>query len=347
MTSGPKPFCVAILNFNGEALLERFMPGILAHSSHLADILVIDNASADGSVGLVASSWPEVRIARLSGNLGYTGGYKEGLKGVENPYIILLNNDVEVTSGWLEPLHQAFEQNPKLGGCQPAIRWERNRSSFEYAGASGGFIDALGYPFCRGRMFYALESDLGQYPNPTPIFWASWACLALRREALERAGGLDDLFFAHMEEIDLCWRMARAGYALSILPESVVYHMGGSTLGYGHPRKIFLNFRNNLFLLYKNLPARRKWPTLFARMVLDGIAALKFLTEGKPAHFSAVFSAHMDFYKRLSLLRKKRNADALPHTWPLPGVYRGSIVASFFLLGRKTFSALPKNKFTH
>jgi GT2 family glycosyltransferase len=345
MFQAPKPFCVAILNYNGADLLRTFMPSVLQFSKTLADVVVIDNASTDDSVALVAQQWPEVPIIRLPGNLGYTGGYKEGLKNIPHEYIVLLNSDVAVTEGWLEPLHQAFESQPHLGAAQPQILWERQPNTYEYAGASGGYIDALGYPFCRGRLFYHLEENHGQYPHEQPIFWASGACLALRKKALEEAGGLDELFFAHMEEIDLCWRLGRAGYQLRVIPSSTVYHRGGSTLGYGHPRKVFLNFRNNLFLLYKNLPKRRLWPTLIARMAMDGLAALKFLTEGNTGHFSAVFKAHIDFYRHLPVLRKKRKTGHLPHLWPLPGLYRGSIVTSFYLFRVRTFDRLIAAKF--
>lgn len=345
MFTAPKPFCVAILNFNGADLLRTFVPPALQHSKELADIVIIDNASTDDSVAIIAREWPEIPIIRLPGNLGYTGGYKEGLKELPHSLVVLLNSDVEVTPGWLEPLHQAFAQQPNLGAAQPQILWERHRNTYEYAGASGGFIDALGYPFCRGRLFYHLEEYRGQYTDEKPIFWASGACLALRKQALDEAGGLDELFFAHMEEIDLCWRLGRAGYDLTVIPASTVYHRGGSTLGYGHPRKVFLNFRNNLFLLYKNLPARRLWPTLLARMAMDGLAALKFLTEGNGGHFTAVFRAHIDFYRHLPLLRKKRKAGHLPHAWPLPGLYRGSIVTSFYLFGVRTFDRLIASKF--
>lgn len=334
---------LVILNWNGKHWLEKFLPSLIELSPG-AEVVVADNNSSDDSVAFLNENFPEVSQVHNTENYGYAGGYNEALKQVEAELFVLVNSDIEVSPNWLEPLVKAFENNPKLGAAQPKIRSQQNKAFFEYAGASGGYIDRWGYPFCRGRMFDHLEKDSGQYNQQQEIFWATGACMAVRAEAFWKAGGLDADFFAHMEEIDLCWRLKHLHYSIQVIPESMVYHVGGGTLDALNPKKTYLNFRNGLFLIYKNLPSSILWPTLLGRMILDGIAALKFIFEGKFKHFSAVFKAHMHFYKAIGSLKKKRKAIASPLNFKTDAtVYPKSIVRAFFLAGKKRFSELDWN----
>lgn len=329
---------VVILNWNGKPFLEKFLPSVVTHSGD-ATIYVADNASTDDSVGFVQVNYPEIKIIETGGNLGYAGGYNKALEQLGEDVFVLLNSDVEVTENWIDPIVDLMRKDEQIAACQPKILQYGRKTHFEYAGACGGFIDRLGFPFCRGRMFDTLEEDNGQYDHATEVFWATGACLFVRRSVFEEIGGLDTDFFAHMEEIDFCWRMHRSGYKVMVEPHSVVYHVGGGTLSKSNPKKTFLNFRNGLELLLKNLPKNRLITTMFVRMVLDGVASIKFLLAGSFADFWAVFKAHMSFYSRFSNTLGKRKG-----SYPeLKGIYQGSIVKAYFLSEKKRFSDLSDN----
>jgi len=296
---------VVILNWNGKDLLKTFLPSVLSHSKW-ANIYVADNNSTDDSIKFLAKEFPEVYVIQNKENLGYAGGYNQSLASVSEEIVILLNSDVEVTANWLAPIVSIFDNEPQVAAIQPKILDYKNKQYFEYAGAAGGFLDKFGYPYCRGRIFQILEKDHGQYDEDHEIFWASGACLAIRNSVFKEAGGLDEDFFAHQEEIDLCWRIQNLGYSIKYAGKSLVYHVGGATLSINDPKKTYYNFRNGLFLLLKNLTTSKVFPVLMGRMVLDGVAAFKFLAEGKVAHFMAILKAHGSFYLGFNKIRKKR-----------------------------------------
>jgi GT2 family glycosyltransferase len=337
---------VVILNWNGVQHLRSFLPSVVKHTpSDLADVVVIDNHSSDDSVAFVSKQFPSVVLVHNPQNLGFAGGYNEGLKSIAHQKLILLNSDVEVQAGWLPPLLQSLSK-PHTGAAQPVVRSFSDPEQFEYAGAAGGFIDKYGYPFCRGRIFHHIEPDRHQYVQADEIFWASGACMAVNREAFEKAGGFDEDFFAHMEEIDLCWRMKNLGYTVQFCPDSVILHLGGGTLSAIHPKKTYLNFRNNLMMLAKNLPLRHLLKVLPFRLLMDGVAGFYFLLQGKPAHCFSVVKAHFSFYAaagRLSAKRKMLRGQRREH---LTGVYQGSLVMESFLKGLKSFSQLDSKKFS-
>lgn len=336
---------VAILNWNGKNFLESFIPGVVEYSSAVAEIWVIDNASNDGSVIWLQENFPEVKIIVNQKNGGYSKGYNDGLKKINADLYVLLNSDVEVTSGWLNPL-VAMMENPDYAAIQPKVLSFQERSQFEYAGAAGGFIDKDGFMFCRGRMFNTFEQDKGQYDDCIEVFWATGACLVVRSSAFWQVDGLDEDFFAHMEEIDLCWRLKNAGYKIGYCGNSTVYHVGGGTLSRISPRKTYLNFRNNLFLLLKNYRASNVFKKLFFRMFLDGIAAFKFLFEGNLMHFFAVFRAHMSFYWSFSnFLKKRKQLSTTIHNPNDVGFFNKSVVWSYFVNKKKDFSQLDKRAF--
>ena len=285
---------VVILNYNGEEMLGRFLPSVVEYTPG-ADIIVADNASTDGSVAFVKENFPSVKIVSLDRNYGFAGGYNRALEKVAADYVLLLNSDVEVTPGWLEPLVALLDADSSIVACQPKILDFKRKTHFEYAGAAGGFIDRYGYPYCRGRLFDTVEEDKGQYDTPCDIFWATGAALLVRAAAYRAAGGLDECFFAHMEEIDLCWRLRSRGYRIVCEPRSVVYHVGGATLSAGNPKKTYLNFRNNLLMLYKNLPAKGLRQVMVVRCILDYVAALKFAVTGGWGHCKAVLKARRDY----------------------------------------------------
>ncbi len=291
-----KRLTIAILNWNGAEMLKRFLPSVLAYSQIPdVEICVIDNASTDGSCDMLANDFPDVRIIRLAENYGFSEGYNRGLQQVDAEYVLLLNSDVEVTEGWLLPLLQYMDANPEIAACQPKIRSQRNKEYFEYAGASGGFIDCYGYPFCRGRIFDTVEKDEGQYDDIVPVFWATGAALMVRQAIYNKVGGLDARFFAHMEEIDFCWRLRSRGYGIVCIPQSQVYHVGAATLRKENPRKTYLNFRNNLLMLYKNLSEKELKRVMRIRFFLDYTASLVFLLKGDFSNARAVWRARRDY----------------------------------------------------
>jgi hypothetical protein len=334
---------VVILNWNGREFLKRFLPSVLQYSEGVASIYVADNASADDSVELLKKEFPSVRIIQNPSNGGFAKGYNDALKQIDADYYILLNSDIEVTPRWIEPVIELMDQDKTIAACQPIIRAYHNRELFEYAGAAGGFIDAFGYPFCRGRLFQHMETDTGQYNNSREIFWATGACMFVRAELYHQNGGFDEDFFAHMEEIDLCWRMKHNGYKIMVCADSKVFHVGGGTLPKKSSFKTYLNMRNNITLLYKNLPSNRLFIVFLTRLILDGIAAVKFLFDGGFSDFLAVIKAHFSFYGNFHKHRHKRAA--IKHR-NVSQVYKGNIVFDYYLKKVKRFSQIPDNKFS-
>lgn len=336
---------IVILNWNGEKFLRKFLP-VLINNSDIegAEIVVADNASTDGSIGYINSAFPEkVKTLLFDKNYGFAGGYNKALENNDAEYYILLNSDVEVADNWLEPLLQYMDNNPDVAACQPKLLSYSNKDMFEYAGAAGGFIDYLGYPYCRGRIFGKTEKDKGQYDSVTDIFWATGACFVVRSRIFNLLGGFDSEFFAHMEEIDLCWRMRSRNMRIVCVPESKVYHVGGGALNAEHPRKTYLNFRNNLLLLYKNLPAKRLNKVLFVRMILDQVAALQMFLTGKPANAASIYKARADFELIKKRFTKKRNQNILYATnVNIKEMLQKSILVEYYLKWKKTYSKLVK-----
>lgn len=333
---------VVILNWNGKSYLEQFLPQVIAYSKPYRVVLA-DNASTDDSVSWTKSQFPELEIVVNSENGGFAKGYNDALKLVSADYYVLLNSDVEVTENWLEPLVETM-RDEQIAGCQPKVRSFKLRDSFEHAGASGGFLDKYHYPFCRGRLIDHIEKDEGQYDFPTKIFWATGACMLIRSSVYWECGGLDERFFAHMEEIDLCWRAHRLGYEFAVNPASLVYHVGGGTLNYLNPKKTFLNFRNSLLMIHKNQRSGLLY-VLFRRMLLDGLAALVFLFRGQFTHFGAVFKAHMSFYSMLSSSNRIRSEWKKRDLGSPIQFYRGSLLWAIYIQKVKKFSDLNQRKF--
>lgn len=329
---------VVILCWNGKKLLETFLPSLLQFQMPGTEIILADNASTDDSIAFVQANFPSVRIISLQKNFGFAEGYNQAIQQIDAEFIVLLNQDVAVTANWLAPLQAMMESDPQIGAVQPRIRAHLNRSYFEYAGAAGGWIDQYGYTFCRGRVFEHLEEDHNQYNQPAEIFWASGACMLVRKKVFEQAGGFDGDFFAHMEEIDFCWRLRNAGYKIMYCPDSVVYHLGGGSLPHGNPFKTFLNYRNNLVMMDKNLQ-ERKINTLIIRMLLDQLAALRFLLSFCFRDFIAVEKAHWYFLTHREAIRRKKTTTTRSFL-SMKGVYKGSIVWDYFIRKKKLFSEI-------
>ena len=331
---GMKKIAVIILNWNGADLLRRFLPSVCAHTNaNIADVIVVDNGSDDNSVEVLKQEFPQVKTLLFPQNYGFAAGYNKALEMLDYKYAVLLNSDVETTPHWLEPLLEFAEGNLDVAACQPKIKSLRKREEFEYAGAAGGFIDRYGYPFCRGRIFNTLETDRGQYDDICDIFWASGAALFVRSEIYKKVGGLDPSFFAHMEEIDLCWRIHLAGYHIAVVPQSTVYHLGGASLDAANPRKTYLNFRNNLLMLHKNLPCKEGKKTLFVRRLYDTLAFVRFALLGQFSHARAILRAHNDFRQMRKRYTEFPNTDLLK-TFPESG---RNITIDYFLKGKKRF----------
>ena len=339
-----KKVAVVILNFNGKKFLEQFLPNVIENTdAELADIVVADNASTDDSVAFMKERFPDIRLIINDFNGGFATGYNLALRQIEAEYYVLLNSDIEVTPHWIEPIVALMDADPSIAACQPKILSYFEKNKFEYAGASGGFIDKYGYPFCRGRLFQHLEEDHGQYDDTCEVFWATGACLFIRADLYLKHGGLDDSFFAHMEEIDFCWRMKNLDYKIYCCPQSKVYHIGGGTLPKSSSRKTYLNYRNNLSLIYKNLPSGKVFWVVTYRILLDWVASLKFLFDGSLKDYWAVIRAHVAFYKRIPSLRKTRKQ--LPNH-QVGQMYMRNIVVENFLKGKKRYSELDSEKFT-
>ena len=333
-----KQIAVIILNWNGAGLLREFLPSVVANTdSELADVIVADNGSTDDSLSVLREEFPGVRVLEFSENYGFAEGYNRAVAATRYPMTLLLNSDVEVPPGWIGPLAAHMEANPRCGACQPKILSYKDKGSFEYAGACGGLLDRNGYPYCRGRLFDTTEKDHGQYDEPMEVMWASGAALLVRSALYEEVGGLDREFFAHMEEIDLCWRVRLAGYSVEAVPASRVYHLGGGSLPASDPRKTYLNFRNNLLLLHKNIPAKDLRATLLRRRLLDTLAWAKFVAALDFANARAVLKAHCDFrrMRRAYTSHPGRNLLREP-------LQRRNITLDYYLFRRKTFSALPR-----
>ena len=323
---------VVILNWNGLSMLQTYLPRVVERTPGPdAFIVVADNGSTDGSVAWLAEAYPDVRTVRFDRNYGFTGGYNRALREIDADYYVLLNSDVEVSQGWLDPLVGFMEEHPEVGICQPKMLSVAAPDTFEYAGAAGGFIDRFGYPFCRGRILSNLEKDAGQYDDPVECFWATGACLMVRSALYHHLGGLDESFFAHMEEIDFCWRAKLLGYQVWCVPSSTVHHVGGGTLPNNSPKKLYFNYRNNLLMLYKNLPDRVRRPRIFARMCLDGASALIYLVTGRWSFFKAVWDAHRDYFR----MRRDEDPSPFEEERNNNGWYEGCIVLRFFLSGKR------------
>ncbi len=327
-----KKIAVVILNYNGQALLEEFLPSVTTYS-HSANIYVIDNNSSDNSVSFIQANYPRVRIIENTQNFGFAQGYNVGLQTIEEPYLALVNSDIKVTPNWLDPILELFEKDPLTAIIQPKILDLKNPNYFEYAGAGGGFLDKYGFPYTRGRIFNTIEKDNGQYNDTTPIFWASGACFFIRNSVFRQLKGFDNDFFAHQEEIDLCWRATILGHKTQYCGLSTVFHLGGATLNYLNPKKTYLNFRNSLLMLYKNLPSRGKTRIIFTRLCLDGIAGIRFVLQGKPKHCWAIVRSHFAFYKRIPAFKAKLN----PNNFT-PYYKCNSIVYSYFIKGQRHYN---------
>ena len=330
-----KRVAVIILNWNGEKLLREFLPSVVKNTNtDLGRVVVVDNHSTDGSWICLEQEFPDVERVLFEDNFGFAGGYNRAIEMIEAEYVVLLNSDVEVAPGWLEPLVAVLDRDERVAAVQPKILAYRDKKKFEYAGAAGGYIDYLGFPFCRGRVMDTTEQDYGQYDDEVDVFWATGASLCIRRDVYRVAGGLDEAFFAHMEEIDLCWRLKNGGYTLKVVPSSVVYHLGGGSLPMNHPRKLFLNYRNNLLMLHKNLCAKQRKKIFFARVLLDTMAGGLFLLKGQWSNTRSVIRAYKAF-------REMRKAYPVPESSiSLSGIYPRSIVLDYFLRGKKKFSDL-------
>ncbi len=326
-----KKIAVVILNWNGIKLLEQFLPSVVQHSPE-ATIYIADNASTDNSIEFVKTNFPSIKIVINANNYGFAQGYNEALKNIDAEIYALINSDIEVTKNWLGPVLETFDNQPQTAIIQPKILDYKQKNHFEYAGAAGGFIDQFGYPYCRGRVFETLEKDNDQYNDNCEIFWASGACFFIRSSVFNELKGFDSDFFAHQEEIDLCWRALNKGHQIQYNSKSSVYHVGGATLQFENPKKTFLNFRNSLLMLVKNLPKNKVFFVLFVRLILDGIAGIQFLSKGKFKHFWAILRAHFAFYILFFKYWSKRDTKQLSN-------YFGSksIVFQYFVKGGKVF----------
>ena len=336
---------IVILNWNGKKFLEDFLPSVIKNSSKKnTRIIVADNNSDDDSVEFLEKEFPRVERMLFDKNYGFAGGYNKALMELEADYFLLLNSDVEVMPGWLDPLVKLLDSNPLIAACSPKIRDYNHKDFYEYAGAAGGFIDKYAYAFCRGRIFDSLETDYGQYDNQKDILWATGACMLIRAELFKLSGGFDSSYFAHFEEIDLCWRLKNRGYRIVFTPDSLVYHVGGGTLPASNPWKTYLNFRNNLFTLYKNSGPESFAKRIIVRLLLDGISGLRFISQLKFRDFYAILRAHFAFYSRIPGLRKFRKREKnFIKTYDHKEIYRGSLVKDYFLKSKKSYLKLKWN----
>ncbi len=332
---------VAILNWNGKKFLEQFLPSVLQHSSNDAAIYVIDNGSTDDSIAFLQQKYPSIKVIINNKNHGFAGGYNQGLKNIDAEYFVLLNSDVEVTANWIRPVIDLMKQSNLIAACQPKIKDYNKKSHFEYAGAAGGMMDDFGYTFCKGRLFDTIEEDNGQYNKASEIFWASGACMFIRADVFKSFNGFDEDFFAHMEEVDLCWRIKNTGYKIMYCHESTVYHVGGGTLHKSNPHKTFLNFRNNLYTIYKNVTEEKLFRILYLRLFLDGIAGLKFILSFQLKNCIAIIKAHRAFFNELPQLRQKRTVLQQQSLHPNKTAnYKGMLILEYYLKRKKTYQEL-------
>lgn len=328
---------VVILNWNGEKLLEKFLPSVVKYSENQATVYVADNNSTDGSIDFLKKNYPTIKIVQNAKNGGYAKGYNDALKKIKADVYALVNSDIEVTENWLEPISETFKKFPDTAAIQPKLLDYKDKIKFEYAGAGGGFVDFMGYPYCKGRIFNELEIDHGQFDSTYPIFWGSGACLFIRSEVYHKMHGLDENYFSHQEEIDLCWRIQNEGYQILYVGASRVYHVGGATLQESNPHKTFLNFRNSLFTISKNVPKRYVFFVVLMRLILDGVAALKFAFELRPVHSFAILKSHLSFYYYLPKMLHKRRYISFKQTRYFDCF---SIVWQHFVLRKKTYKEL-------
>lgn len=333
---------IVILNWNGKQFLEKFLPSVLQSTYINYRVVVVDNGSADDSVSFLTANYPQIELILFKENHGFAKGYNLALDGLESDYYLLLNSDVEVEPGWMEPLVALAEGDKNIAACQPKLLSYNHPKYFEYAGAAGGWLDYFGYPFARGRVFDFCESDEGQYNECAPIFWASGAAMFIRAKVFHEAGGFDNFFFAHQEEIDLCWRIQLLGYKIYSCPQSVVYHVGGGTLPKGNSLKTYLNFRNNHIMLYKNMNGVKKFAIIPFRILLDAISAFKSLLSGDGGYFIAVVSAHLSFAKWV-VLKQRESVFPKSHHGQLRGYWKGNMVWEHFAKGKKKFSQIVHN----
>jgi len=331
---------IVILNWNGEKFLKKFLPSVVKYSKTIGnEIIVADNGSSDNSILFLKKNYPDIRLILFNKNYGFTGGYNKALNQIDAEYFVLLNSDVEVTKNWIEPIISMMDDDISIAAAMPKIISYERQCSFEYAGASGGFIDKYGYPFCRGRIIGTIEEDVGQHDSIKEIFWASGAAMFVRADLFKKLGGFDNDFFAHMEEIDLCWRLKNDGFRIFVNPQSIVYHVGGGTLPNNSSKKIFLNYRNNLFLLLKNLPSNKIIPIIFSRLILDGLSGIIYLASFKFNFFFAVIKAHFNFYLNIGKTLKKRTKKNVKNK-KFKEIYNKSIVFNYFINKKTTFNKL-------
>jgi GT2 family glycosyltransferase len=332
---------VVVLSYNGKDLLKKFLPAVLSTQTPYTQVYVVDNASTDGTYEFVAKEFPEIKLIRLEINRGFTNGYVESLPMIDAEYYALVSSDVEVSPGWIDPIINLMDSDDKIGVCQPKIKSYNHKSHFEYSGAAGAYIDTFGYPFCRGRLFFTIEEDLAQYNDIKEVFWCSGACMFIKSEIYHKLGGFDNEYYAHMEDIDLSWRVKNAGYKVMVCPQAEVFHVGGHIISYGSPPKIFRNYKNGMIMLLKNLPASEVWWKIPARFFLDGIAGFRALLQGNPKETFAIIKAHWQFFGSFGHWHKKRKVAKKDVQNPnRTGWYPRSVVVDYFIRGRKKFSEL-------
>jgi GT2 family glycosyltransferase len=332
---------VVILNYNGVNWLKKFLPKFIQFSKKDADLIVIDNGSTDNSVELIHQQFKEIETLTLEKNLGFAGGYNEGLKQLNHKHFIIVNSDIEVTKNWISPIIKLLESDDQIAAVQPKILNYNKKQEFEYAGAAGGFIDIFGYPFCRGRIFYNVEKDLGQYDGDLDIFWSSGACMAIKSKDFKEIGGFDFDFFAHMEEIDLCWRLKNQGKRIMFCSKSLVYHVGGGTLNYNTPKKTFLNYRNNLWMIHKNFSGKSPlWLVILIRIILDQISGFRFIIEGNPKNILQINKAQIGYFKNILKIHKKRNKIKKHPLRKMKGVLNNLLIWEYFVKQKKYFNEI-------
>ncbi len=339
---------VVILSYNGKTLHQLFLPEIIKQSVGKYDVILVDNASTDDTYSFVSNTFPEVKLLKIDINKGFAHGYATTLQQIQATYYVMLSADFEVTNHWFEPLHSLMEQNKNIAACQPKILYYKDKKMFEYAGAGGGFMDTWGYMFCRGRIFDTLEEDTQQYNDTIETFWASGGCMFLRSSSYHEVGGLDADLYAHMEEIDLCWRLQHANYTIAYCGASTVYHVGGSVISYGSPAKIYYNYRNSLLLLTKNLPASRALWFIPFRLVLDGASGARALFKGNTKEVGAIVKAHWHYFSMLpKWIQKRKKITTIKPLQKLQGIYNGTVMLDYFFRNKKYFGQLQKNKISY